>query len=113
MPAYEIPVLRFSAEAAVDIPRRRFVNVNADENGVIATAAEGTVGVSLNDPKAGEVLEIADGIVMVEASAAIEAGANVEVATDGKAVTASAGTVVGIALTAAGGNAELLAVKLK
>lgn len=113
MSAYEIPVLRFSAEAAADINRRRFVMINSDGKGVEATAAEQAIGVSLNDPKSGEVLEIIDGIVMVEASAEIAAGASVEVAAGGKAVTATSGDVVGIAITAAGGDEELLAVKLK
>jgi len=127
MAAYEIPNLRFSLEAAGPVARRRFVVVDANGKGAQAGAGELAIGVSMNDPAAGEVLEVADGIVMVEAGAAIVAGSEVQSGTDGKAVplatvevTASgdAETLViprsaklGIALT--GGAAEqLIAVKM-
>lgn len=112
MAAYEIPNLRFSAEAGANIARRRFVTVNTNEKGVVATAGNAAIGVSMNDPKSGEVLEIADGIVMVEAAVKIDAGTAVEVGADGKAAVLNTGIQVGIAVTNAGAAGELLSVKL-
>lgn len=112
MNAYEIPNLRFSLPAGAAISRRRFVTANASSAGVYATADATVIGVSMNETKIGEVLEIADGIVLVEASAAIAAGSNVSVAVDGKAKVAAAGEVVGIAITAATGAGIPVAVKL-
>lgn len=110
--AYEIPNLRFSLPAGEDIPRRRFVGVNASGEGVLATAAGSAIGVSMNQAADGEVLEIADGIVMVEAGGAITPGAGIEVGTDGKAVTNTSGIGIGIALTGAAGAGNIVAVKL-
>lgn len=110
--AYEIPNLRFSLPAGADIPRRRFVGVKATGEGVIATAAGSAIGVSMNQAAAGEVLEIADGIVMVEAGGAITPGAGIEVGTNGKAVTNTDGIGIGIALTGAAGDGNVVAVKM-
>lgn len=114
--AYEIPNLRFSLPAGEDIPRRRFVGVNATGEGVLAatTAVAFTpIGVSMNEAAAGEVLEVADGIVVVEASNAIEAGANISVAEGGLAVTATDGEVVGTALTGAASANLFITVKIR
>ncbi|NLI59427.1 MAG: DUF2190 family protein [Clostridium sp.] len=110
--AYEIPNLRFSLPAGADIPRRRFVSVNSSGEGVIATAAGSAIGVSMNQAADGEVLEIADGIVMVEAGGAITAGAGIEVGADGKAVTNTGGIGIGIALTGAASAGSIVAVKM-
>lgn len=110
--AYEIPNLRFSLPAGEDVPRRRFVGVKATGEGVIATAAGSAIGVSMNQAAAGEVLEIADGIVMVEAGGAITPGAGIEVGTNGKAVTNTSGIGIGIALTGAAGADNVVAVKM-
>lgn len=112
MNAYEIPNLRFSLPAGGAVAMHRFVSVDANGNGIQATTSTAVIGVSMNETKAGEVLEVADGIVMVEASAAITAGANVSADADGKAVTASTGTVVGVAITAATAAGNLVAVKI-
>lgn len=112
MNAYEIPNLRFSMPAGEDVARRRFVAVDSDGKGVIATAAGPAIGVSMNQAADGEVLEIADGIAMVEAGAAIAAGAIIEVGTSGKAVTNTSGVGIGTALTAAAAAGQLIAVKI-
>jgi len=109
--AYEIPNLRFSLPAGGSIPRRRFVSVNALGEGILATAGGSAIGVSMNQAAAGKVLEVADGIVIVETSAAINAGDSISVATNGLAVKATTGTVVGIALTGAGAGGTI-AVKI-
>jgi len=112
MNAYEIPNLRFSLPAGEDIARRRFVSVNSSSEGVIATTAGSAIGVSMDDAADGEVLDIADGIVVVEAGGAIAAGADVEVGANGKAVAKTTGIGVGVAITGATGAGQLVAVKL-
>lgn len=109
--AFEIPGQRFSLPAGADIARHRFVSVDASSNGIVATASTGVVGVSMNQTKAGEVLEIADGIVMVEAGAAVAAGAKIASNAEGKAITAT-DAAVGVALTAATTAGEIITVKL-
>jgi hypothetical protein len=110
--AYEIPNLRFSLPAGEDIARRRFISVNSSSEGVIATAAGSAIGVSMNQAAKGEVLDIADGIVMVEAGAAITAGSSIEVGSNGKAVTNTSGVGIGIALTGAASAGSVVTVKM-
>ena len=112
MHAYEIPNLRFSVPAGANIPRRRFITINASGEGILASEGGYVIGVSMNDADAGEVLEVSDGIVIVETGEAVSAGAKVSVGADGKAVTATAATpVVGIAITGAGAGGTI-AVKI-
>ena len=112
MHAYEIPNLRFSLPAGGDVARRRFVNVNSDSAGVLATAKGAAIGVSMNQTATGDVLEIADGIVMVEAGGIIAAGSDVEVGALGKAVAKTDGIGVGVAITGATGAGQFVAIKL-
>jgi hypothetical protein len=118
MNAYEIPNLRFSLPAGGAVARCRFVSVNTDGNGIQANATSQVIGASMNlvtdeeNTAGGHIVEIADGIVMVEASAAITAGAAVYSSADGKA--AATGTVIaGVAITGATGAGQLVAVKIK
>lgn len=113
MAAYEIPNMRFSAEAGAVVERRRFVKINSDEKGVKAGAGEAVIGASIVDAAKGEVLEIANGIVMVEAGAAITAGSEVQSDANGKAIPLDQGTVAGIAMTNASGDGSLVAVLIK
>lgn len=102
MAAFEIPNLRFSGIAKDAIEQYTFVAVNKDETYSTAKASAKPVAVAMNEAKAGEVLEMADGIVMVKASEKIAAGDAVK-SSEGKAAKDSEGTAtVGIALT----NAE-------
>lgn len=110
--AFEIPGQRFSLPAGADIARHRFVSVNANSAGIPATASTPVVGVSMNQVKADQVLEIADGIVIVEAGGAVTAGAAVYSNADGKAVASGTGEVIGVALTAASADGELITVKI-
>lgn len=110
MNAYEIPNLRFSLPAGGDVARHRFVSVNADSNGIQATAATQILGASMNQAKAGQVLEIANGIVMVEAGASVTAGSLAYADANGK--VAAEGTVVaGVVITSATAGG-LAAVKI-
>lgn len=113
MNAYEIPGLRYSLPAGGAVERHRFVSVNDKSAGVQATASTAVIGVSMNKTKEGEVLEIADGIVMVTAAAAIAAGKGVISDADGKAVDATTKTPVGIAITGTTIANGLIAVKIK
>jgi len=113
MNAYEIPNLRFSMPAGGNVARNRFVTVNADGNGVQATTTSNIIGASMNQTKSGEVLEIANGIVMVEAAETVASGAVVSADADGKAITGTVGTTIiaGIAITA-GTAGGFMAVKI-
>ena len=111
MYAYEIPGMRFSLPAGSAVTRHRFVSVNGNSEGVQATATTQIVGVSMNEAAAGEVLEVADGLVMVEAGAAITAGAAVYADADGK--VAASGTIeAGIAITAAKAAGDIITVRV-
>lgn len=109
--AYEIPGLRFSLPAGGAVAPHRFVSVNANSAGIQATAATAVVGVSMNEVKADQVLEVADGIVMVEAGGAITAGVAVYANASGQAV-ATGDTVVGVAITAAAAAGEIITIKM-
>lgn len=111
MNAYEIPGLRFSLPAGAEVARARFVSVDASGNGIQATASTHVIGASMNQSKIGEVLEVADGIVMVEAAGAITSGTAVYSDATGKAV-ATGENKAGVAITAATGAGQLVAVKI-
>lgn len=117
MNAYEIPNLRFSLPAGGAVARCRFVSVNAEGKGVQATAATEVIGASMNLTTAEEIamnehiVEIADGIVMVEAAGAISAGAAVYSDANGKA-TATGDKKAGVAITGATAAGNLVAVKI-
>lgn len=114
--AYEIPGLRFSLPAGGAVAQHRFVSV-ASEQAIQATAATQVIGASMNEVTAeentrgGYIVEIADGIVMVEAAGAITSGAAVYADANGRA-TGSGTIIVGTAITAASGAGQLVAVKL-
>jgi hypothetical protein len=114
MNAYEIPNLRYSLPAGGAVNSRRFVSIDSNGNGIQATESTQIVGVSMNQVTSGQVLEVADGIVMVEAGAEITAGTNVSADANGCAIpTPATGSpiIAAIAVTGAvlGG---LVAVKL-
>lgn len=117
MHAYEIPNLRFSLPAGGAVARHRFVSVDANGNGIQATAATQVIGASMNlvtaeeHTNGGHIVEVADGIVMVEAAGAITSGVAIYSNADGKAATEGT-NVVGIAITSATADGQLVAVKL-
>ena len=111
MYAFEIPNLRFSGEAGEKIEMYRFVMMHSDGKYKTATTSGGVVGVSKCPADVGQVLEIADGIVQVQAGGAIQPGASVECNAQGKAVT-GATTPIGVALTSGKENG-IVTVKLR
>ena len=115
-PRVYAPGADITAQASAAVTARRFVGISgnrtADGNLSVAhaSAAGRAFGVAKEDAASGELVGVArDGVVRVKASAAIAAGANVEVGSAGQAVTATSGVVVGYAVTAAasGADAEL------
>lgn len=110
MNAYEIPNLRFSMPAGGTVARARFVAADASGNGIQAIATSNIIGASMNSVSTGQVLEIADGIVMVEAAGNVASGALVYADANGKA-TASGTIVAGVAITA-GAAGGLMSVKI-
>ena len=115
--AYEIPGSQFSLPATTAIGRYRFVSINATGQAIQATTSTDVIGVSRNEidpvkyPDA-QVVDIADGIMMVEAAAAIPCGSKVTSNADGKAIVATGDTHVGIAFSGAAAAGTIIAVKL-
>lgn len=115
--AYEIPGSQFSLPATTAIGRYRFVSIDATGQAIQATASKDVIGVSRNEidpvkyPDA-QVVDIADGIMMVEAAAAIPCGSKVTSNADGKAIVATGDTHVGIAFSDAAAAGTIIAVKL-
>ena len=118
MNAYEIPNLRFGLPAGGAVARHRFVSVSADGTGIQATASTPVIGASMNlvtaaeNTAGGHIVEVADGIVMVEAADAITAGVPVYSDAEGKATATGTTNAAGIAITAATGAGSLVAVKI-
>ena len=114
--AYEIPGTQFSLPATTAIGRYRFVSIDAEGKTIQATASTDVIGVSRNEidpvkyPDA-QVVDIADGIMMVEAAGKIACGAKVASDKNGKAVEAT-DVSVGIAFSSAATAGTLVAVKL-
>lgn len=96
---------RPNSVAAADLSALQYTFVTLDSTGgvVAATANAAANGVLYNAPTSGQAAWVADkGQVQVYASAAIAKGAEVAVATGGKAKTAVAtNVIVGRAITAA------------
>lgn len=115
--AYEIPGSQFSLPATTAIGRYRFVSIDATGQAIQATASTDVIGVSRNEidpvkyPDA-QVVDIADGIMMVEAAEAIPCGSKVASNADGNAIVATGDTHVGIAFSDAAATGTIIAVKL-
>jgi hypothetical protein len=100
MNAYEIPGLRYSLPAGGAVERHRFVTVDKNSTGIQAVDDSNIIGASMNETSAGQVLEIADGIVMVEAAKAVTAG-NIAYADEDGKVTDTGKVAAGIIITSA------------
>lgn len=96
------PILTTSVVAAADLIRRRFVGFD----GNVCAAGVKALGVVDADTEAGGVAPAnVMGVILVEAGAAIAAGAEVQSDAAGRAITKAAGVANGIAwdvATAAG-----------
>ena len=113
MNAYEIPMLRFSALSSEAVARRRFVKLDSNGKALQTGAGEAAIGVSGTDSTAADqVLDILDGIVIVEAGAAVAIGVAVQSDALGRATTRTNGVALGIALTASAAAGEMISVKV-
>lgn len=114
MYAYEIPGLRFSVPTRQSVERYRFVTLDTDGYGMHATSGDTVIGVSMNKTEESDgVLEVADGIVMVEAGEMILSGKAVSTDADGKAILAGdTNPVAGVAITSCA-EGGLVAIKVK
>ena len=118
MYAFEIPGLRFSLPAGAAVAQHRFVSASSNSTAIQATESTPVVGVSMNAVEIDngvtaeqQVVEIADGIVIVEAGGAVTAGTAVASNATGQAITATDASA-GIALTSASAAGELITVKM-
>lgn len=116
--AYEIPGFSFPLPSAADYRsgngQFRFVKVTATGKAQQTVAGESAIGVRQNTPNLNEAMTIVgDGIVIVEAGAAVTAGDFVGSDATGRAVTAAAGQYInGRAMETASGAGILIAVYL-
>ena len=110
MGAQSTPVLTLSRVASGAIVANRFVTVANAQAGADANA----LGVSVSAAVAGEVVPVdVIGSTIVEAGAAVAAGATVKSDASGRAITwAPAGAKVGVALDAATAAGQMIEVLL-
>lgn len=112
MSQQSISLLALAVVATAALTSRRFVT----GGGAVATAAGNALGVARSDGAIGDRVPVdVIGTAVVEASAAIAANAAIEVAADGKAVTATTGEVVaraapGATAAAAGDFLEVILI---
>lgn len=116
--AFEIPGFSFPLPSAADYRtgngQFRFVKVNSSGKAVQTVAGEATIGVRQITCRQDEAMTIVNsGISMVEAGAAVTAGALVMSDATGRAVTAtSTNSIAGTALETASGAGVIIAVLL-
>ena len=100
-------LLAVTIAAAVALSRFRF----ADYSGNVAGAGERVLGVPTTDFSAGEQASVAThGEILVEAGAAVAAGAEVESDASGRAITKTTGIGFGVARDAATAAGEIIRV---
>lgn len=117
--SYQVPGFKPGVlTASADLSAKQWLFVKVSGAGTVTVCAASTdvpVGVLQNKPTSGQEAEIdMDGITKVVAGAAVSAGAEVMSDANGKAITAAtAGNrIAGVALSAAGGAGEIIAIKL-
>jgi len=109
MSMQSISILTLSVIAAGALTQRRFVT----HGGIQVGAAANTLGVAKTDAALGDTAAVdVIGTAVVEAGAAIAAGAAVETDATGRAVTLAAGVTVGRALQAAAAAGDFIEVLL-
>ncbi len=111
---YEQPGLSITRLAAADLSTHqfKFVNIDAGGNASLSGVGGRSVGVLQNKPISGRAATIVvDGISKIVAGGVVAAGASVASDATGRAVTAAATNLIqGVALQAAAGAGEIIAV---
>lgn len=101
------PILVMSITAAAAIAQRRFIGLDGD----LCGAGEKALGVTEYAVDAGEQASAnVNGCILVEAGAAVLAGAEVESDADGLAITLSTGVSNGFALDAAAAAGDVIRI---
>ncbi|WP_221800446.1 capsid cement protein [Oceanobacter mangrovi] len=101
------PILVISMTAAADLTRNRFIGADGDVCAAGALAA----GIGEYDVAAGEQASVnAQGLIIVEAGAAVAVGAQVESDANGLAITLDTGIANGLALDAAAASGDLIRI---
>lgn len=107
-------VVSFTAGADLSAKQYNFVKISGTGVVIVAADTDVPIGVLLNDPASGETAAVCvSGVVKLEASAAITAGAVLGTSAAGLAVTRVPGTdttkyIVGRAITAAGASGDII-----
>jgi len=108
--AYEADLVCQGFKADTDLSDYQYcaVEMNTDEEIVLASEGDLMLGVLQNDPSAaGRTCRVAlGGTTTAIGSAEIEEGANVQVTDNGKFKTYSSGAYAGIAVTPCGGDGQ-------
>ena len=114
--AYEADLVcqGFVADADLSSYQYRAVEMNTDEEIVLASEGNLMLGVLQDEPAAaGRTCRVAlRGITKAYGSAAIEEGANVQVTDDGKFKTYASGAYAGIAVTPCGGDGQQFSLEI-
>lgn len=116
--AAEAPAIVISAIAAADLSAGQYrgVKVTAAQSvNFVAGSTDKSIGILQNKPTSGQMATVmVDGVTKAEAGAAIAAGAVVMFNASGKVITATATNQgIGVALTAAGADQDLITVVLR
>jgi hypothetical protein len=112
--ATELPIEYMSRVAGADFTHDQYTYVTVDASGHVipATLGANAIGVIVNTPGIGQTAQVMIlGECMVYYGASVTAGQSVECDATGRAITATAGFVLGIALES-GGVGELHTVLL-
>jgi hypothetical protein len=108
----ELPVQIVTCTCAGTIIAQRMVSGNL--NAITQTNAAAALGVAATAGVTGDLIPVAtDGIVLVEAGAAIAAAASLDVDSVGRVITHAAGVVVGYAQNATTAAGQFVQVKLR
>jgi len=115
--AYELDLQTVTLASYADYEDYQYygIKLNSSELAVLASTGDKIVGVLQDTPDAAnQSCKVAyGGITKAIGGAVIAAGAEVQCDADGKFVTKTTGTGVGIAMTACGAEDELFALLLK
>jgi len=110
MSAQSISLLALTLALTGTVTANRFVQVD----GTLAGAGENAIGVARTDGVSGDDIAVdVLGTAVVEAGAAVAAGATIKADANGKAITwATSGAKIAIALQAASADGDLIEVLL-
>lgn len=114
--AYEIPGNQFTLISATAIANYKLIAVDANGQGIVATASTPVVGACRGTVSDAEwAISVADGFVIVEAGGAVAAGSAVASNATGQAIAVtdpSTELTCGIAITPATAAGDLFTIKI-